>query len=226
MVLLNDYLPFNKKKLKNNLISILKNRSLLDIYDEKTKRIIENTLNYYIKEIENKFSDNHFLNMNINDKFCMHIFKRGRREGEMCCAKIEINSREWLCSRHDRKYNPKHRNYSIERPRCNFIRENGEQCKHMSNKHICYCYIHRKNDLDIKLKNLEKLKKLRKSFFKNKYNKYKKIKSILKNNLLCKYNCKYNKNENKIENNDNVCFNQLYTLLYINIKKRIEKGIT
>lgn len=229
MVILNDYIPFDKKKLEIILLSVLKNEELMDVHNEKTKEILKKVLNNCVEEIKDNFSKNHFYYMNIHDKFCTHVFKNGKREGYMCCAKIEINSNAWLCSRHDKDYTPRHRVYYKHKPRCLHIRKNNKQCKHMSIKNMSYCYIHEKNyrnnNVEIKLKNMEKLKRLRKKFFKNKYKsktKYNltfKLLHILNNNIL-------NKDKLKIKN----CIKNIIDIDEYNIYKvtspLYDKGIT
>lgn len=203
MVILNNVVPVNYNKMK---------RLLLSKVDEKTKNIIDRL--FYNNENKNKYTDyilkninqdikdimdnNHYLDLFVNYNYCNHIYKHGKREGMMCCAKIFIKPNDkknkYLCSRHCRNYNSKPREYSINKPRCNYIKNNGKQCKHICSNFNRYCYIHEYIEIENnkytneKINKIEKFKFLRKLYFKNKYKSKR------------KYNNKNKKNKNKDKN--------------------------
>lgn len=215
MVILNDVVPIDFNKSKKLLWKIL-DKKIIKILDdvfynnenrEKYITYIHRKMKEEYKEI---LDDNHFLFLIMNNRYCTHIFKRGRMEGMVCGAKIEINTTsKYLCSRHNRIYKPKSRNYTLEKPRCNYIKNNSERCKHMTNNLKTYCYIHNKYSKDDKIEKenqINKLKYLRKILFKNKYrykNKYydeyknKKCRMIYRMDKNMRYNFLY---DNKINN--------------------------
>lgn len=185
MVILNKVVPIDYNKMKKIILkksneSIMKTLDELffnnENKDEYIKYILKNN-NESLKEIFN--SDNNIY-LFINNNYCVHKYKRGNREGQICGAKIEINSDNYLCSRHNRSYKPKQRNYNINK-RCSHVRNNNELCKHICRDNNKYCYIHKKiyekdikeDNIDyIKRKNIEELKNRRKLYFKMKKAKY------------------------------------------------------
>lgn len=232
MVILNDVVPidYNKmkrllwKKLDWKIISILNNTFYN--YNEKDKNKYINYIYNNIKNDYNQIVDsNYFVDKSMNKNYCVHIYKRGKREGQICGNKIFIESndkmQQFLCSRHCRDYSSKPRNYSHEKPRCNHVRINGNQCKHNSLKYSKYCYIHNQNyilnkvnhEVDDKIK---KLKYLRMLYYKNrKKNRKNKIKQIIysfkkKSYGDIKYDLKYN-----YINNNNVFHN--FPIIYYDI---------
>lgn len=151
----------------------------------------------------------------MENKFCTYMYKRGKREGYFCMAKIEINSKDWKCSRHCKDYETKSRSYT-NRDRCEYIRQNGIRCKHYSMKYMKYCYIHgdeNKNKNIEKKLFLKKLEKKRKNYFLNKkkrkqnlytqifidtYLNKNKIKENFNEKILYKYFNKFNKEITKV----------------------------
>lgn len=173
MVVLNDVFPINYNKMKK-LLSHRLNEKLLNILDEifykdNDKEIyIEYILKNMKEELKEIMDNNHFLDLSINYNYCNHLYKSGKNNGYLCGAKIFINPDNgkkplFKCSRHCRNYSPKPRNYSIENPRCDYIRKTGEQCKHRCSKYNTKCYIHNNSKDDKKIINLKinKINKLR-----------------------------------------------------------------
>lgn len=85
-----------------------------------------------------------------SDRICMHIYRNGKRAGQICGNKVFITTdnklQKFLCSRHCRDYIPKGRTYSGGYKRCSYIRTNGEQCKHKCSLRASYCYMHATNE--------------------------------------------------------------------------------
>lgn len=221
MVILNSAISVDYNKMKNIILkesneNIMK--ILNDLFfnnenkDEYIKYILKNN-HEKLKEIMNS---NYNIYLFINNNYCVHKYKRGKREGHICGAKIEIESDDYLCSRHNRKYESKQRIYSMENPRCSYIRNNNQQCKHKCKKNNNYCYIHFKNEkYEIKNNNrkydkINKLKYLRSIYYINKCNKnkYKYDKNNYKKIRLCEHNNYniYKKHFKKIEICEDITF--------------------
>lgn len=197
MVLLNEVISVDYNKMKNIILK-KSNESIIKIledlfYNKKDKdNYIKYVLNNMNQDLKKILEFDHNIYLFMNNKYCIHKYKRGRLDGHICGAKIEINSNAWLCSRHDRSYNAKPREYSVKNPRCNHIRNNGERCKHKSLAYNTVCYIHTKyysdnmkNDKNNKMNSIKKLKKLRLLYNKNKNrykNKNRNIINMLNNN--------------------------------------------
>lgn len=191
MVVLNNVIPidFNnmKKKLYNKLDDKIINMLNGIFYKKDNIKYIEYIRKNIIKELKEIMNSNNFLELSMNYNYCDHIYKRGSREGYMCCAKIFINpnekSQKYRCSRHCRSYESKHRNYIIHK-RCSHIKNNDERCKHICKNNNKYCYIHEKyykENKNVKKKNIERLKNKRKLYLKIKKEKYTKHLNISKN---------------------------------------------
>lgn len=177
-------LLLNPKKIYNKF------KELIDIYREN----IETKDKFYYKYLLEEFRKTIFWNIYVSsDKICMHVYKKGRNAGEICGAKIfiETNNRlqRYLCSRHCRDYETKQRYYDDIRIRCSYIRSNYEQCKHRCKDNNKFCYIHKTNDKEdmeediLKDKKIfiNKLKIKRKLYFKLKKLKNKKQNLFLQN---------------------------------------------
>lgn len=172
-------IPYND--ILVNPIKIYSN--VKNIFDEYIENIENNQNlkeNYYKESLE-KLRTNYFWFISSSTKICSHVYKNGKREGQICGAKVFIKTdnklNKYLCSRHCRDYHIKSRKLKEYETYCNFIRNNGNQCKHKCNKYEKFCYIHKNlRNLDEikKIKKLEKLKRLRKMYFqkkrKNNYN--------------------------------------------------------
>lgn len=215
MVVLNNVLPVNYNKMNKIVLkeSINKITNIIEdiFYNDKNKikyrDLITKRFNEELKDI---YDSNHNIYLFMNNRYCVHRYKRGIREGHVCGAKIEINSYDYLCSRHNRDYKTNNRVYTNNNIRCNYIRNNNQQCKHRCSEHNSYCYIHLKNIEIYKKNNLEKLKKMRINYFKNKskYN-YKYVK-------------KYKKKLNNLDENTktNTMYNNYYNYMYRKDGKR------
>lgn len=194
-------------------------KELLDTYREN----IETKDIFYYKNLLDQIRMDSFWNLySLSHKVCMHIYKNGKKYGEICGAKIFINTenkmQKFLCSRHCRDYIQKSRNYTKDNTRCNFIRNNGSRCKHKCSKYLNYCYIHKisneKSIEEYKKDFIEKLKKKRKLYFlkKNEKNvKNEKIFKILENSNKLKTFNKYN-NYKKYIKYINLNYNNIYIL--------------
>lgn len=178
--------------LINPLNVFKKFKELIDKYREE----IETKDTFYYKNLLEEIRNTSFWNLySLSYNVCMHIYKNGKRQGQVCGAKIFINTdnklQKYLCSRHCRDYISKNRVYTKDNIRCSYKRNNGNICKHKCEKNKNYCYIHKEKSEHIKLleiahpnfndsnmyKNffLEKLEKKRKIYFLRKYNKYRNI---------------------------------------------------
>lgn len=199
MVLLNSFIPLDYNYMKKIFLTKL-NEKTIDILDglfynnEHKNKYANYILKNIIRESKNILDENHFVDMSLNYSYCNHVYKNGKNKGMMCCAKIFIKpnhrKQKFLCSRHCRDYNTNSRIYSIDNPRCGYIRKNGNQCKHKCNKYVNFCYIHNKyenkEEKNESYKKLffRKLEKRRSLYFLNKYNKYK----YKYNNSIIKFN--------------------------------------
>lgn len=182
------------KRLYNNF------KIMIDEYRQN----IDTKDTYYYKYLLEQLKNISFWNIHCSsEKVCMHIYKNGNKVGEICGAKVFIKTenklQRFLCSRHCRDYKSKNRSYNNVNKRCNYIRNNREQCRHKSEHNKEYCYIHKKfyneliinandkNDINVKFNVIKKLEKRRNLYFLKKYdkinyNKHKYINNIIKYN--------------------------------------------
>lgn len=213
MVILNESVPINYNYMKKIFLSEVDQKiiNVLDniFYNHSEKD--RNKYNIYIKnikeEIKNIMDLNHFVDLSMNHNYCNYIYKNGKYEGMICCAKIFIKTNDrkqrYLCSRHCRDYNTKPRIYDEFHKRCSYKRNNGNICKHICEKNKIYCYIHKDKEKRENAKTLEnshsnldnfniyeknlflkKLEEKRKKYFLRKHNRYKNT----NNNAITKYN--------------------------------------
>lgn len=177
-------LLISPKRLYNTLI---KN---IDDY----RKNIETKDTYYYKMLLEKIKDINFWNIySSSEHICMHVYKRGKNEGQICGAKVFISTdnklQKFLCSRHCRDYEAKHRIYYKKHVRCKYIRKNGEQCRHKCGTNTVYCYIHKDNKNNKIINNINIVDKLNEDTYNKGINKLKrkrclyfKLKKIKKNN--------------------------------------------
>lgn len=211
MIPYNDLLVSPKKVYK-------KFKELIDNYRNniETKDIFY--YEYLLEDIRRTCFWNIYCSSN---KICMHEYKNGKKAGQICGAKVFIKTenklQKYLCSRHCRNYSTKNRVYNKDNVRCNYLRYNGEQCKHKCGKNRSYCYIHinkvniEQSNIDSNNSNIEmekeiflkNLKKRRILYFLRKHNKYKSIKN---NYIIFKQN-------KKLENSKISDFNKIYKYL-------------
>lgn len=117
MVVLNEHISFNIKKLKLDLISNMKCfvGNALEFYISEQK--IEKVQNNIEKNIRNLFSNDNFIYLNMNDNYCTHKFKKGKKDGHFCNRKINTNlegqKQDYLCCAHSKRHIPKKRNKKI-----------------------------------------------------------------------------------------------------------------
>lgn len=178
-------------------------KELIDDY----RNNIETNDNFYYTYLLEELKRINFWNIYCSsNKICMHIYKNGKKEGQICGAKVFIETdnklQKFLCSRHCRNYATKSRNYTKDNKRCSFIRSNGNMCKHKCGKGKNYCYIHKEEEEDKHIESLEivegnlndfnmnrdlflkKLEKRRKLYFIRKKNKLK----YINNNVIININ--------------------------------------
>lgn len=239
MVILNNMIPVDYNKMKKILWNRI-DKKLIKILDDIFYKLNEKNQKKYISYIYNNMkkdfyeilNENHFIDRSMNYNFCNHIYKSGKYEGQICCAKIFIKPDEkqkYLCSRHCRKYETKPRNYTKYNIRCKYVKNNGIQCKHKCAKNKLYCYVHNKfNENENKTyinytqkeKAVNKLKLLRKIYYDNIYRK--------KNKKINNYKIKNNNMFFLKEIENNIISNHIdfYKTIYTNKYKFIEHNIT
>jgi hypothetical protein len=202
----------------NNIYT--KFKELIDIYRDN----IETKDIFYYKDLLNEIRKTSFWNLYCSSNtICIHVYKNGKNVGNICGAKIFINTenkiQKFLCSRHCRDYMKNSRKYTKDNIRCNFIRNNGNRCKHRCSKYLNYCYIHKiSNEEPIekyKKDFIEKLKKKRRKYFLKKNAKNSKF---LENSNKLKIFDKYNNYKKYIKYIKHINFN--YNYLYVS------RGIT
>jgi hypothetical protein len=188
-------LLINPKNLYNKIKEIIdKYRDDLEIKDI-----------FYYKYLLDEIKNTSFWNIHISsNRICMHVYKKGKREGDICGKKVFIKTenklQKFLCSRHCRDYKSKNRVYDYLHKRCSYERKNGEICKHICKNNNKFCYIHKKEEhiellefAPIKLNNsniekklyFKKLEKRRKKYFSKKNKKYK---HYINNDIIIKIN--------------------------------------
>lgn len=170
MVCLNEVLPFNKIKLRDNIYSRLKEKISLEFETELNKKIIEKINRNIQENIKEMFSNNYFLYLNIDDNHCVHMFKKGKNEGYYCTKKIKTNlpdnsGKDFLCTRHSKKHIPKKKRnkdlHEISKSSVNYeISKNSVNYK----KNINYSFLKINNTRIIK--NKFKINKNKKNKFK------------------------------------------------------------
>lgn len=188
------------------------------------KQYIEENDNFkesFYKECLEKFRSNYFWFINSSEKICCHMYKNGKKEGQLCGAKVFIKTnnrlQKYLCSRHCRDYESKKRILKENEKYCDFVKENGNQCLHKCKNNEIHCYIHKKEDnkilvidpfklnvLNINKKLfIDKLKKRREIYFLKRKKKY------INNNIII--NFKDFSKISKISKISNLlCYNNYY----------------
>lgn len=166
-------------------------KKIKEIIDKYREDIETNDIFYY-KELLNEIRNTSFWTIyGLSHNVCMHVYKKGNKQGTVCGAKIFIKcnnkKQKYLCSRHCRDYNSNNRLYTTLNARCTYIRSNKEQCKHRCSYKQSYCYVHNKdnnivtniynNDINEAKKRsmIKKLEIRRKLFFKNKITRFTKF---------------------------------------------------
>lgn len=140
MVCLNEILPFNKKKLRNNINKNIQEMIKLKLELELEDNIINKIQENIKKTVEEMFSDDNFIYLNLDDNHCVHKYKRGKHEGYFCTKKIKTNlngnSKDYLCARHSKKHIPRKRKITVTVKNQTFLK-NSEKLKIKEN------YIHK-----------------------------------------------------------------------------------
>lgn len=203
-MVINESLNINTCKVKKNITYLLENiieENLLyfdingkDILNQKQKERIKNNI---IKDFNQNI--NYKLYLSIEKNYCIHKFNKGINFGKYCNRKIYIKDGEniqYYCSRHNKTYNVIPRNYE-KRKRCEYVRDNGLQCKNHT-KYNNFCYVHKHHN--IKIDPFLKLNKLRELYYKN--IKKKRKKHI--NNYFKQNNYKKDKKPKLVTDNQNV----------------------
>lgn len=125
MVCLNEVISFKKLKFKKNLTNEINdeihyNFHLNDlpqlkleseIKSELTMIIINNMKSLITKKINNLFSSDHFIYLNMDDNICTYKHKRGKNDGKFCCKKItkKGNKDKYVCRIHNKEHKPEKR---------------------------------------------------------------------------------------------------------------------
>lgn len=115
MVVLNEFLPICISSLKihlsNKIREVLDDR--LDHFIE-TSTIIKKTkkniiFDNIIDDIKNIISSDNFLYLVMHDNYCIHKYKKGKKEGQYCAKIIRSNNpkKVYLCCQHDKDHIPK-----------------------------------------------------------------------------------------------------------------------
>lgn len=192
-MVINNSLKINTFLIKKYTTSSLNNSidNNLFWYDENGKNLFNNKQiqiikNSIIKDFNQDIDHNLYLAM--EKKYCIYKYQKGNNIGKYCNRKIYIKNGkyiEYYCSRHNKDYEKNERKYFLRR-RCEFIKDNGEQCKNHS-KYDNFCFIHKHSNVNIDP--FIKLNKLRNIY-------YKKIKKKKHNNYFKQNN---NKKKPKIK---------------------------
>lgn len=199
MVVLNKFIPVNilslKKHISNKFIEILKHE--LDFVEIREK---EKIFSRIIKSIESTISSDYFIYLIIDDDYCTHKYKRGKKEGCYCVKKIRNNNnikKNYLCSQHDPNHVPipRKKNLSKFNP-LTHIDEGYESDKtHKVENNI-------NKELDLKNNSIDRNDRINREIKDNNKNakihiKRKKNNNNFKNKKICKYYekgyCKYGK---------------------------------
>lgn len=166
MVCLNDYISFNKLKLRNNLKKEINDHILRLDFDLDIEKIKLEQINKKLNEkLNDLFSSDNFIYLNTNDNHCIHKFKKGKKEGYFCFKQITKNGDKdnYVCTKHNKNHIPKKRIKNIKE-KTNEILQN-QTFKNNENKN--------NNNFIIKIKNNKN-----KIFKKNKIKNNKKNKKI------------------------------------------------
>lgn len=115
MVCLNEVLPFNKIILRNNIYNGLQEKIRLEFAMELDEKIIERINKNIQKNVKEMFGNNHFLYLNIDENHCVHMFKKGKKEGYYCTKRIKTNipkdsKKDYLCCSHSKQHIPRKKN--------------------------------------------------------------------------------------------------------------------
>lgn len=169
-MIINNSLNINTYSIKKNITNLLDNviednlyyldLNGKDILNQKQKEIIK-------KNILNNFKQNidYNLYLSIEKGYCIHQFCKGTNVGKYCNRRIYIkdcNNINLFCSRHNKNYNVIQRTYE-KNNRCEYIRENGLQCRNHS-KYNKFCFVHKHHN--IKIDPFIRLNKLRDIYYK------------------------------------------------------------
>lgn len=114
MVALNEFLPINHIQLRDNLSNDLDTfmQNELDMYiNQQIITRIKEKMKYRMKSL---FSNDHFLYLSMNNEFCTHKFKKGKRDGMFCGKRIRTNlpygsKPDYLCCKHSKQHIPRKR---------------------------------------------------------------------------------------------------------------------
>lgn len=114
MVCLNENIRFNKIKLKNNIPKEINKMIKLEFNYLIEEKMLEKIYKRINEKSEEMFSDNYFLYLNMDKTVCVHMFKKGKKEGYFCQKKIRTNlpensGNDYLCCSHSKKHIPRKR---------------------------------------------------------------------------------------------------------------------
>lgn len=198
MVCLNDKLPIDYTRLRSlfaeELTNIIENEiHYIDgLKHEKKEKIKNNIINAF----KSKMNSNFIIEQVIHKDNCIYKYKKGKKDGIVCCKKITKNGDKdkYVCTTHNKNHIPKSKN-SIE--------------KLETNK---YNNIYSPKSFEIiKEKNVIRNSKIYKKCFRNNIKNKTYIGNININlimNSLKKYSkCSYSENMICKYNNEKLCYN-------------------
>lgn len=109
---MNEYISFNKLKLKKNINNFINNYIIklefeLDIDKIKLEKINNTTK----KAVSDFFGDDHQIYLSMNENHCTYKYKKGKYEGRFCCKQITKNGNKnkYICTKHNKDHVPKKR---------------------------------------------------------------------------------------------------------------------
>lgn len=143
MVCLNEVISFKKLNLRNNLTNELNDelqrnfylsdfpqlKLESDIKSELTIKIIDNIKKIIKNKMNDLFSNDNFIFINMDDNICTHKFKKGKNDGRFCCKKITKygDKNNYVCTRHNKNHIPKKKNKNLKNSK------NSNHCKIFEN---------------------------------------------------------------------------------------------
>lgn len=111
MVCLNEKLPIDYGYLRKIFVeelAIILDNELNCVYDIKNDRK-EKIKNNIIEEFKNRVNSNNIIERIIHKDHCIHKYKKGKKDGNICCKKITKNGnkKKYVCTIHNKDHVPK-----------------------------------------------------------------------------------------------------------------------
>lgn len=111
MVCLNEFIPFNKINLRNDLITEMESFMQVELENYIEKNLLEKLTKQLKTKITRMFNNDYFIYKHMGDRYCTHKFKRGKNEGRFCCRKIGTylhnDKKDFLCVQHSKLHIPR-----------------------------------------------------------------------------------------------------------------------